>query len=135
MGGILRHSGVDGFLGNARAVFEEANQLDIEWEAFLLTIHGMFRDGLFTTADLMDRLGGVGIDIEYKGPQGSMPSDLLADARSLGNAFGKRTDSRYGKSGVHIRKVGTVQGAARWQVALGGDAQDDTAIVPTPGRL
>jgi hypothetical protein len=115
IGGILHRCGIKGFLANACALYKQANELNLEWEGFLMIISAWFGEKPFTVAELVARANQEG---ETEIP---IPSDLpsLADARALGNAFRTRVDTRYGESGVHILRVGSVQGYARWAVALG----------------
>jgi hypothetical protein len=103
-------AGVPEFLGNAKTFFEEANQADREWEAFLVCVRAHLGDTAFTSADLIRKterkcLSQVTLD--------------LSNSEIVGKAFARRNETRFGASGIHIRKCGTTQHVTRWQVVAG----------------
>lgn len=125
IGGILHHCGIKDFLGNAYDLYSKSNESDLEWEAFLLGIRGLFNNTPFTAAELAKRAESVGLDLGETGPSIVPPSDLpsLTDSRALGNAFARRADTRYAESGVHVRKAGEHQRAVRWQIAVDNEPE------------
>jgi hypothetical protein len=109
IGGVLHFAGITGFLGNADTFFEEASQADQEWEAFLVCILTIFKDTPFTVAELLRR-------IEFDGDV-PIPADLdLNETRKVGKAFARRNNTRFGQSGIYLRKHGSMQGVTRWQI-------------------
>ena len=54
--GILEYAGIDSFLGNSEALFDEADVERVEWEAFLEMLEETFYGSPFTIAELWDRM-------------------------------------------------------------------------------
>jgi hypothetical protein len=109
IGSILEHAGITGFLGNADALYEQADDESAQWEAFLLSCAEAFGDATVTSADVALRLASD------SSLQDSLP-DFLAEARAggkgdfkklLGNALRKRADRQYGDEGLRVTRAGT----------------------------
>ncbi len=56
IGGVLAHAGVEGFLGNADDLYQEADADAVQWGAFLQTLHEVFCGETFTVAQVVEKL-------------------------------------------------------------------------------
>ncbi len=129
VGGILEHARVEGFLGNAEVMFEQADPDGVQWEAFFLVLAEVFGDEPFRTADVFERLGTsgtVGAPGE-KRLREALP-DFVAEAadrtggffqRRLGKCFAERVGRRFGESQVFLERADEDRKAKvqRWRVA------------------
>jgi len=128
VGGILELAGVEGFLGNADTMFEQADSEAVQWEAFLLALAEAFGEQPFRVTDVVDRLEArlTVPDVESKRLREALP-DFLADAadrtggffqRRLGKSFAERAGRRYGESQVFLERADEDRKAKvqRWKV-------------------
>jgi hypothetical protein len=111
IGGILHFAGVKGFLANAQQLYDEGNLDDLAWENLLLNISERFGDKAWPVRDLVRDFDWESVDV----PANIDPSN----PRSVGNAFAKRENTRYGHSGIHLMRAGTAQRAVLWRVRVG----------------
>jgi len=115
VGGILELAGVEGFLGNAEVMFEQADSDGVQWEVFLLVLADVFDDEPFRVTDVVGKLmsnGACGPD--SKRLREALP-DFLAEAadkaggffqRRLGRCFSERIGRRFGESQVFVERAG-----------------------------
>jgi hypothetical protein len=132
VGGILEYAGVNGFMGNAEALYEEADDDSREWEGFLIVLHDIFYGDPFTVAEIVEKLNGKtstqGTFVSEPAHTSALKAALpgyLAEAlgrdgsfqKRTGKAFSARADRRFGKSGVHLKRGKVLTGRQQWQVA------------------
>jgi hypothetical protein len=111
-------------LGNLDSLYEESDPAQLQWEAFLLALSNVFRDGKFTIKELVEQLSTT-TELSQAIP------DELADEerkgslqRRMGRAFSERVGRRYGVEGLHLRKAGSNRNkVALWRVR-GQEAAD-----------
>lgn len=115
IGGMLQAAGVEGFLGNADAMFEQSDAEALQWEAFLLALHDVFDGKPFRVSDVVDRLtirDSQLLSDDNKCLRQALP-DFLADAadrtggffqRRLGRCFAERLGRRFGDSQVFLER-------------------------------
>jgi Bifunctional DNA primase/polymerase, N-terminal len=139
VGGILEYAGVEGFMQNAAAMYEEADDEPREWEGFLHTLHEIFYGEPFTIAELIEKLNGKAWNQETRtaessahatalkavlpGPLAEMMDREGSFQRRAGKAFAAKADRRFGESGVHLKRAGMSHGAQKWQIG-GFDAKN-----------
>ena len=120
VGGILEHAGVDGFLGNASALYDEIDSDSSEWEGFLLAIHECFAAKPFTVAEIAERLHD-----KFCGERESLRAALpgfLAEVmdregffqRRAGKCFAERAGRRFGDTQVHLKRGVLSHGRQQW---------------------
>jgi hypothetical protein len=134
VGGILELAGVKGFMENATAIYQEADEEAREWEGFLLALHGIFRGDAFTVAEIMEKMNGMTAisgtygsepTVQAKELKAAMPS-FLAEAmdrpgffqKRVGHAFAAKLDRRFGESGVFLKKGTMLTGRQQWEVVI-----------------
>ena len=81
IGGMLETVGVEGFLGNADTMFEQADPEAAQWESFLWALMALFNGDPFRVTDVVERLpakDGTSTP-EMKGLRAALP-DFLAEA-------------------------------------------------------
>jgi hypothetical protein len=134
VGGILENAGIKGFMENATAMYQEADDESREWEGFLLVLHGVFHGEAFSVAEIVEKINGK---TAVPGSFGSEPTahakelkaalpGYLAEAmdrpgffqRRIGHAFAAKMDRRFGESGVHLKKGTMLAGRQQWEVAI-----------------
>jgi hypothetical protein len=131
IGGMLELAGVEGFLGNAATMFEQADPEAVQWEIFLLALDDVFGSQPFKVGDLVERLapsmtGVTEVDKISQRLRDSIP-DSLADAadrttgafrKRLGTGFSERVGRRFGDSQIYIDRAGQDRKAKvyRWRV-------------------
>lgn len=147
VGGILAHAGVSGFLSNLEQLYEEADEENTQWEAFLRTWIQEVGEGwvplsqvvqaIFAAQDTGDVAGGC----DKKGENSLMDTlpELLQTAlkerpRSfivrLGKALDKRVDACFGLENVRLEKRRNVHHkTSEWRVLRGV-----RGVVPTATR-
>jgi hypothetical protein len=119
IGGILEHAGIEGFLGNADELYEQADDESAQWEYFLRACEESFGASAVTSSEVELRIASD------SSLQNSLP-DFLADARTngksdfkklLGKALRKRAGRLYGDDGLHVRRAGndTRKKVATWR--------------------
>lgn len=129
VGGMLEAAGVEGFLANADAMFEQADSEAVQWESFLLTLAELFDGEPFRVTDVVQRLEAralLGGNAESKGLREALP-DFLAEAgdrtggffqRRLARCFAERAGRRFGESQVFLERADGDRKAKvlRWKV-------------------
>ena len=121
VGGILDVAGVPGFLANADAFYERADEHEVEWRAFV----GVWLDRHGEDSVRTGELRTLAEESELLGAQLGDGSERSQSTR-LGNALRQREDRVYGghriqRDGTGKRKVG------RWRLA--------PAAPPEPGAV
>jgi hypothetical protein len=138
VGGILENAGVQGFMENATAMYQETDDESREWEGFLFVLYDVFYGEPFTVAEIVEKMNGktgsFGSDptAHAKEVKAALPG-FLAEAmdrpgffqRRIGHAFATKTDRRFGESGVHLRKGTVLAGRQQWEVAIPGAGWHD----------
>jgi len=137
IGGILEYVGVEGFLGNAAAMYDEADDESREWEVLLPVLYEVFYGEAFTVAEISEKLNAK------KSSSGSSASEPTAHAKALkaalpgflaegldkgdgsfqrriGKAFSAKADHRFGISDVHLKKGKLSAGRQQWKVVIPG---------------
>jgi hypothetical protein len=100
--GVLKYSGVEGFMENRHSFYEAADFDSSEWETFLLAVRAWkvnHAKQTFTAAELIQQM-------EYSSRLAALfplGSKHELSARSLGMALKNRKDRRYGEYGVRLR--------------------------------
>jgi hypothetical protein len=116
VGGILEVVGIDGFLGNADAMFDQADAEAAQWEAFLLALSDIFNGEPFRVTDVVEKLPAKdGANTQEMNRLRSALPDFLAEAadrtggffqRRLGKCFSDRSGRRFGESQVFVERAG-----------------------------
>jgi hypothetical protein len=130
VGGILAHAGMAGFLGNLRAMYEQADEESAQWEGFLLALLEEFKDQVVTVAEIAKALAG---DTELRDTVPDLGEELL-DAKgevrakfkqALGHAFKHRAGRRHGASQARVERCRDKLSikVATWRI-LNGDSGD-----------
>jgi len=120
VGGILEYAGVKGFMENAPAMYEDADDESREWEGFLVVLHEIFYGEAFTVAEIVEKLNSkTSTPGAYSSEPTAQATELkgvlpgfLAEAlgrdgffqKRLGKAFAAKADRRFGASGVHLKR-------------------------------
>lgn len=121
IGGILQVAGVDGFLSDLDAFYDEADAESAAWESFLGRCLEVLGAGAWFVGDLVK---AVNAD---DGLKEALPDDELGEAldrsprafgAKMGKALAARNGTRFGNLGLHVVKVGKDprSGSARWEV-------------------
>jgi hypothetical protein len=116
VGGILEVVGIDDFLGNADAMFDQADAEAAQWEAFLLALSDLFNGEPFRVTDVVEKLPAKdGANTQEMNRLRSALPDFLAEAadrtggffqRRLGRCFSDRSGRRFGESQVFVERAG-----------------------------
>jgi hypothetical protein len=135
VGGILAHAGVEGFLGNLDAMYEELNEGDAEWEEFLTAWHARSGSAVFTVSEMVHAIFPEDGSSDADDLRSLVPADLLegfedgvdrkrrtAFARKLGIALRQKKDVRYGDDQIRLTPApkDTHKKANAWRIVLGG---------------
>ncbi len=123
VGSILAYAGIDAFLGNEEEFLEEADDVAIEWENFLLVLADHYQHSVeFTIAELMQRLS------MSEALKQALPASLAevwdrksgAFQKAIGYAFRKRKEQRFGDLQVYLKRgLETGHGKiAKWKVIV-----------------
>jgi hypothetical protein len=128
VGGMLETVGVEGFLGNADIMFEQADAEAAQWESFLLVLAELFNGDSFRVTEVVEKLPAKDDTStpEMKRLRGALP-DFLAEAadrtggffqRRLGKCFADRVGRRFGESQVFLERADEDRKAKvqRWRV-------------------
>ncbi len=136
VGGILEHAGVEGFLDNAGALYDEADVDSTQWENFLHALDDVFYGEPFTVAQIMEAIKEKVWNANAAGGKGAMEPtpratklraalpDSLAEAadrdgffqRRTGKCFAERIDRRFGSSQIHLKRDPLLHGYQNWRV-------------------
>jgi primase-polymerase (primpol)-like protein len=136
VGGILEFAGVKGFMENAPAMYEDADDESREWEEFLLVLHEIFYGEAFTVAEIVEKLNSKTSAAEtYSSEPTAHATELkavlpgfLAEAlgrdgffqKRLGKAFAAKGDRRFGSSGVYLKRGKLQTGRLQWEIIIPG---------------
>lgn len=118
IGGVLAHSGIEGFLQNLDQMYEDADPSHAQWSLFLTQLRLLFPDGApFTVRDLLALM------TEDPEILNSLPDDVDLNkdrARCIGRAFQRNRGRRFGEAGLHIESdAATHGGVMKWRVEGG----------------
>lgn len=128
MAGVLAHAGIPGFLADIEALYDEADEEAVAWEAFLRVIHEQFGSEPISAGDLIHAL-------EDDGPlREALPDELaIALARSpasfrstFGKALSRRNGTRFSDDdGLRVEKAGQDKRSrtAMWRVTTDSAVQ------------
>jgi hypothetical protein len=118
IGGILEHTGVKGFLGNANELYEQADEESSQWEGFIRSCNAVFGETAVTVSELANKCTSFPLI-------SNLPDRLSETSISgkgnfktlLGQSLAKRTDRRFGDEGWHVTRAGQDSNtkAARWR--------------------
>lgn len=114
VGGILAHSGVEGFLQNLTELYEKS-ETDDGWAGFLAAWYGVWGEGRIKVAEVIKKLQD---DEEFAN---SLPGNLDINDKSLNRKMGNRLREKEGVrfvNGLFIERSGTAQRAVEWRVRL-----------------
>jgi hypothetical protein len=134
VGGILENAGIKGFMENATAMYQEADDESREWEGFLLVLHRVFYGEPFSVADIVEKLDGkTAVPGSFRPEPTAHAKELraalpgyLAEAidrpgsfeRRIGRAFSAKTDRRFGEPAVYLKKGTLLTGRQQWEVVI-----------------
>lgn len=129
-GGILEFAGVEGFLGNAAALYEETDSDSTEWEGFLLAVHACFEARAFTVAEIAEKLHD-----KYSAERDTLRAALpgfLAEVmdregffqRRAGKCFAERAGRRFGDTQIHLKRSVLLHGRQQWQTVRPAGQQE-----------
>ena len=116
IGGVLGYAGIDGFLGNLNDLYEQVDEEEVAWEAFLGCWLETYGDRAMTVADVARDLRSDGGWLRDALP-GDLAEALVGKGsfeRRLGNALAKRKGAIFGP--VRLMPAGTVHSAKVWRV-------------------
>jgi hypothetical protein len=134
VGGILQYAGVDGFLANSEALFEQSDIERSDWETFLEAIEDVFQGSPFTIGGFWERLNEKTYEELVRRSvlteraeelRATVPADLTRwmdregqFKQRLGFAFNQRRGRRFGKRQVRIERDASDGHAkvARWRI-------------------
>jgi len=131
IGGMLELLGVEKFLDNADAMFEQADPEAGQWECFLLVLSDLFDGEPFRVTDIVARMEERALGLsnpESKRLRESLP-DFLAEGadrtggffqKRLGKCFAERVGRRFGESQVFLERADEDRKAKvqRWRVQM-----------------
>jgi hypothetical protein len=139
LGGILAHAGIEGFLGNQNAMYEEVDDGGEDWEGFLRAIRERFQEATFTVAELVEDLNRGG-DVRKCLPEdladgldgGTDRRQRASFARRLGKALSARREVRYGDDGLRLVKTpkDTHRKANAWKVLVNCGSAEEAEVPP-----
>jgi hypothetical protein len=134
IGGILEHAGINGFLGNASELREEADAEAGQWERFLQVLQEVFSGQPFGISDLkkkMDErvgnaLGGIEPSSQAEELRRALPDYLAEGAdragffqRRAGKLFAEHCGRRFGESQIYLDRNGISHHAQMWVTGMG----------------
>jgi hypothetical protein len=129
IGGILELAGIDGFLGNADTMYDQADPEAGQWEALFLVLFELFKGEPFRVMDIAAKLEASDVtdsQLESKRLREVLP-DFIADSlhrggdffrRRLGNSFAAQIGRRFGESQIFLERADEDKKAKvqRWRV-------------------
>jgi hypothetical protein len=132
LGGILNFLEIPGFLGNLGALYDQVDEDDRAWEAFLISWHTQFTSKPQTAATIADTVRTEGNPLRE-----ALPAELL-DAltakgsfeRKLGWALSKHDGAIFGE--YRLDRAGDQQRAILWRVSFVSSVSF-SASEPSPG--
>ena len=121
LAGVLHAVGVEGFLGNAGALFELASESVGMWTAFIEALYDVIDPEGDTSARVAEKL---------KAPENADVREVLPDDfdledpnlnRKIGKRFRDHLGVRYGAAGLHIDQIEGRSHSRRWVIRAGVD--------------
>jgi hypothetical protein len=124
-GGILKHAGVEGFLGNLDAVQVENDEESAQWEQFTRALAITFREFEFTASEVADQVlhdrGMLALSFpeEIGHPDERGDRDMSSLVRRIGKALARKCGTRFGDLELRIERgrPDTHTKVQRWLVA------------------
>jgi len=144
VGGILAFSGIDGFLGNQDAMYEQADEGGAETEQFLRAWHDIFEDLPVKTADVLAAMRDQKVQslrLREALPSWALDTHGNVDARKLGTNLRFLIDRRYGQDGICLKRAEDDKHAktAMWRVVISagsaGSCGESTTHTRENGQL
>lgn len=132
--GILQYAGVEGFLANSEALFEQSDTERSDWETFLEALEDVFTGAAFTIAELWERLNEKTYEELIRRSvltdraeelRATVPGDLTRSMdregqfkQRVGIAFNGKRGQRFGKRQLRVERVANDGHAkvARWRI-------------------
>jgi hypothetical protein len=118
IGGVLSYMGVNGFLANLDAMYDEMDTETPQWEGFLETWHDILSDRAVTAAALISHLND-NAELRAALPDAIADMSIKNYARRLGNALAKKKGMRF-PNGYSLIKPGKGEAGATWLVTDSG---------------
>jgi hypothetical protein len=136
--GILQYAGVDGFLANSEALFEQSDTERSDWETFFGALEDVFTGTAFTIAELWERLNEKTYEELIRQSvltdraeelRAAVPADLTRFMdregqfkQRLGFAFNGKRGQRFGKRQLRIERAPSDGHAkvAKWRIVANG---------------
>ncbi len=124
VGSILAYLGIPGFLENREALYEQLDEEGPQWEGLLTVWYETWGNQPLTAAAIIQEFQQESCPVRDALPEelaGALPTKEGAwggFACKLGWALAKRADVRYGPKGLHLKKAGEYNRAAKWQVEM-----------------
>jgi hypothetical protein len=123
IGRTLAYAGIEGFLENQDALYEELNPGENTWEGFLKEVHERYPSG-FTVAQLIADCQSDDEDVKF--PKDVLPDDRGfatyrgdLDANKIGGAFNRYREKPFGKENLYLTAKKRPGAAMLWIVKKG----------------
>ncbi len=125
LGGVLKVSGIAGFLANRRTLFEQADEESAHVRAFLADWYQAYGDAPVLTKEVIELTKGHPLPIESRTDQGTLIR--------LGQLIQSLEDRRYdlGEHVVAVRRAGESRRAVRWRLECESDESRESSSVNT----
>ena len=114
VGGVLYFMGVEGFLANLNAMYDETDTETPQWEAFLEAWHETVGDKPATAGELISYLN-ASAELRAALPDSIADTESKTYSVRLGQKLGKKNGVRY-PSGSVLIKAGEKKRAVMWKV-------------------
>jgi len=114
VGGVLAYMGVNGFLANLDAMYNDMDTETPQWEGFLEAWLEFVGENPATVAEIVKLLDD-NVDFRSSLPDSLAGKDARDYSRRLGNALSRRNSVRY-PNGLLITKAGQKKRSITWQV-------------------
>lgn len=128
IGGMLQNAGVEGFLENLPAMYDQADDEEAQWEPFLRELRRHFGRKPFTVSEIFQATADPSASTSTR-LKATIPDSLAGPAgsqnRRLGKALAARRETRYGDDGIHLSPAGhdPHTKAARWKICTDSRAR------------
>lgn len=136
IGGILAYAGVEGFLGNAKELYDSADQENAQWDLFLEEWQKLHRSDPITAAILKAELTDYH-DV-YKTFQNEMPEEIIKatgkgtrGALALGQTLRRRADQIFPSGRKLTSVIDTHTKTSQWK-AITVKTADRKVVEETP---
>ena len=114
VGGVLSFMGVEGFLANLDAMYDETDVETPQWQAFLEAWHETIGDKPVTAAELVGHLNDSA-ELRAALPDGMADTESKTYSVRLGQRLAKKNGVRY-PNGFVLVKAGEKKRAVMWKV-------------------